>query len=145
MNCSTPGFSVLHHLLESAQLMPTEPVMPSNHLILCCLLLLLPSTFPSIRVFSSESALHIKCPNYWGFSISPSNGYSGLTSLGLTGLISLQSKGLSEIFSSTQFKGINSLVLSLIYGPTRTSVYDYWKSHCFDYTDVCWQSDVSAF
>ena len=64
-------------------LMSTESVMPSNHLILCCPLLLLPSIFPSIRVFSSESVLHIRWPKYWSFSfsISPSNGYSGLSSL----------------------------------------------------------------
>ena len=62
--------------------MPTESVMPSNHLILCCPLLLLPSIFPSIRVFSNESALHIRCPKYWSFSfsISPSNEHPGLIS-----------------------------------------------------------------
>ena len=75
--------------------------MPPNHLILCHPLLLLPSVFPSIRVFSSESVLHIKWPKYWSFSISPSNEYSGLISSGLTGLISLQSTGLSRVFSST--------------------------------------------
>ena len=68
--------------------------MPSNHLILCCPLLLLPLIFPSIRVFSNESALHIRWPKYWSFSfsISPSNEYSGLISLRWTGWISLQSK-----------------------------------------------------
>ena len=82
MNCSTPGFPVLHHLLEFAQLMSTESVMPSNHLILYHPLLFLPLIFPSIRVFSSESALHIRWPKYWSFSfiISPSNEYSGLIS-----------------------------------------------------------------
>ena len=76
--------------------------MPSNHLVLCHPLLLLPSVFASIRVFS-ESAHHIRWPKYWNFSfnISPSNEYSGLISLGLTGFISLQSKGLSRVFSST--------------------------------------------
>ena len=64
--------------------------------------------------------------------------------LGLTGLISLQSNGLSGVFSNTpQFKSINSLVLSPLYGPTLTSIHDYWKTHNFDYTDLCWQSDVS--
>ena len=62
------------------KLMYIELVMPSNHLILCCPLLLLPSVFPSVRVFSSESALHIRWPKYWSFSISPSNEYSGLIS-----------------------------------------------------------------
>ena len=79
-----------------------ESVMPSNHLILS-LPLLLSSIFPSIRVFSNESALHIWWPEYWSFSfsISPSNEYSGL--IRLTGLISLQSKGLSRVFSSSPF------------------------------------------
>ena len=81
--------------------MSIESVMPSNHLILCCPLLLLPSIFPSIRVFSNESALCIRWPKYWSFSfsISPSNEYSGLISLGWTGCISLLSKGLSKEFS----------------------------------------------
>ena len=78
-----------------------ESVMPSNHLILCHPLLL-PSIFPSIRVFSNESALRLRWPKYWSFSISPSNEYSGLIiPLRLTGLISLLSKGLSRVFSST--------------------------------------------
>ena len=64
--------------------------------------------------------------------------------LGLTGLTSLQSKGLSRVFSSSQFKSINSSALSLLYGPTLTSVHDYWKNHRFDYMDICQQSDVSA-
>ena len=72
------------------KLMPIEPVMLSNYLILCSPLILLPSIFPSIRVFSNESVLHIRWANYWSFSfsISPSNEYSGLISLRLTGLIS---------------------------------------------------------
>ena len=84
------------------KLMLIESVMPSNHLILFCSLLLLPSIFPSIRVFSNESALCIRWPKYWSFSISPSNEYSGLiSSPGWTGWISLQSKGLSRVFSNT--------------------------------------------
>ena len=79
-----------------------ESVMPSNHLILCRPLLLPLSIFPSIRIFSSESVLHIRGPKYWSFSfsISPSNEYSGLISFRWTGWISLQSKGLSRVFSS---------------------------------------------
>ena len=85
------------------KLMSIESVMPSNHLILCCPLLLLSSIFPSIRVFSNESLLLIRWAQYWSFSlsISPSNEYSGLIPLGLTGWISLQSKGLSRVFSNT--------------------------------------------
>ena len=80
MNCSRPGFPVFHHLLSLLELMSIESVMPSNHLILCHCLLLLPSIFPCIRVFFSESALCIRWPKYWSFSfsISPSNEYSGL-------------------------------------------------------------------
>ena len=85
------------------KLMSIESVMPSNHLILCRPLLLLPSVFPSIRVFSSESVLHIRWPKYWSFSfsISPSNDIQDWFPLGWTGWISLQSKGLSRVFSST--------------------------------------------
>ena len=85
------------------KLMSTESVMPSNHLILCLHLLLLPSVFPSIRVFSNESALCNRWPKYWSFTFSnsPSNEYSGLIYLGLTDLISLQSKRLSGLFSRT--------------------------------------------
>ena len=82
MNCSTPGLPVHHQLLELAQTHIHLLVMPSNHLILCRHLFLLPSIFPSIRVFSSESVLYIRWPKYWSFSfgISPSNEYSGLIS-----------------------------------------------------------------
>ena len=85
------------------KLMSIKSGMPSNHVILCHPLLLLPSIFPSIRVFSSQSVLCIRWPKYWSFSfnISPSNEYLGLIPLGLTGWISLQSKGLSRVFSNT--------------------------------------------
>ena len=86
---------------SSPKFMSTESVMPSNHLTLCCPLLLLPSIFPIIKVFFNESTPSIRWPKYWHFSISPSNEYSGLISIGLTGLISLLSKGLSRVFSST--------------------------------------------
>ena len=82
MDCSTPGFPVHHHLSELAQT-HVHQVIPSNHLILCHSLLLLPSILPSIRVFSNESVFNIRGPKYWSFnlSISPSNEYSGLISL----------------------------------------------------------------
>ena len=88
---------------SSPKLMSVELVMPSNHLILCCPLLLPPSVFPKIRVFSNESALHIRWPKFWSFSfnISPSNAYSVLISFRMDWCISLQSKGLSSIFSNT--------------------------------------------
>ena len=102
MDCSPPGFPVHHQLQELLKLMSIALVMPSNHLILCRPLLFLPSIFPSVRVFSNELVLHIRWPKYWSFrfSISPSNEYSGLTSFKI-GWISLQSKGLSRVFSNT--------------------------------------------
>ena len=91
--------------ITSSQSLPMsiELVMPSNHLILCRPLLLLPSIFPQIRVFSNESALRVRWPNYWSFSfnISPSSEHPGLISFRMTGWISLQSKGLSRVFSNT--------------------------------------------
>ena len=141
MNCSPPGFPVIHYLMEFAQLMSIESVMPSNQLILCRPLLLLPSTFPSIRVFSNELALCIRWPKYWdsaSASVLPMK-IPGWFPLELIGLISLLSKGLSRVFSSTTFQSINSSELSFLHGPTLTSVCDYWKNHSFDYIDLCWQ------
>ena len=82
VNCSTPGFPVHHQLLELLRLMSMEKLMPSDHLILCLPLLLPSSIFPSIRVFSNESVLHIRWPKYWSFSfnISPSNEHPGMIS-----------------------------------------------------------------
>ena len=95
MNCSTPGFPVLHHSWSLLKLMSIESVMPSNHLILCRPLLLLPSIFPSIRVFCNESVLHIRWPKCWSFSfkISPSNEYSGLISFRMDCLDLLEVQG----------------------------------------------------
>ena len=94
MDYSTPGLSVHHHSQSLFKLTSIESVMPSNHLILCCPLLLLLSIFPSIRVFSNESALRIRWPKYWNFSfsISPSNEYSGLISfrVGCLDLLAVQ-------------------------------------------------------
>ena len=80
MDCRTLGFPVFHHFKSLFKLMSTESRLPSSHPILCCPFLLLPSIFPSNRVFSNELALHIRGPNYWSFSFSPSNDYSGLIS-----------------------------------------------------------------
>ena len=128
--------------------MSIESVMPSNHLILCHPLLLLPLIFPSIRVFSNELALHIKWQKYWkfSFSINPSNEYSGLISFRIDWFDFFCSPKDSQESSPTpQFKSINSLGLSFLYGSTLTSVHDYRKNHSFDYTDLCQQSNVSAF
>ena len=100
MDYSTPGLPVHHQLLESTQLMPFESMMPSNHLILCCPLLLLPSIFPSINIFSNESILCIRWPKYWrfSFSISPSNEYSGLISFRIDWLNLLAVQGTLKSF-----------------------------------------------
>ena len=123
------------------RLVSIELVMPSNHLILCRSLLLLPSIFPSIRVFSNESVLHIRWPKYWSFSFSiiPSSEYSGLISFKIDWFDLL---AVSRVFSNPLFKNINSSVLSFFYSPTLTSIHDSWKNHSFD---LCWQSTVSAF
>ena len=107
--------------------MSIESVMPSNHLILYHPLLLLPSIFPSIRVFSDESALHIRWPKYWSFSfsISPSNEYSGLISFRTDCFESLADLKTLESSPTPHFKSINSLVLSLLYGSTLISIHDY--------------------
>ena len=112
--------------------MSFELVMPSNHLVLCRLFLLMPSIFPSIKVFSNESALRIWWPKYWSFSSSPSNEYSGLISFRIDWFDLLVVQGTQEPSSSPQFESINSLALSLLYDPTLTSIQDYWKNHSFD-------------
>ena len=117
------------------KLMFIELVTPSNHLILCCPLLLLHSIFPSIRVFSNESALQVRWPKYWSFSfnISPSNEHSGLISFRMNWLDALTGQRDSQESSPTpQFKSINSLALSFLYSPTLTSVHDHWKNHSLD-------------
>ena len=103
MDCSTPGFLDHHHLLEFLKLMSIESVMPSNHLIPCCPLLLLPLICLSIRVFSNELALHITWPKYQSFSISPSSEYSGLISFRIDWLDLLAVQGTQEIFPSYYF------------------------------------------
>ena len=107
------------------KLMSIESVIPSNHIILCCPLLFLPSIFPSIRVFSNESVLRIKWPKCWSFSfsISPSNEYLGLISFRIHWSISLLSKGLSSL-PTPQFRSTNSSALSFLHGPTLTSTHN---------------------
>ena len=121
--------------------------MPSNHLILCPLFLL-PSVFPSIRVFCNESVLRIRWPKYWNFSfsISPSNECSGLIFFRIDwfGLPAVQGT-LKSLLQHHSFKNINSLVLSFLYSPPLTSIHDYWKNNGLNEMDLCWQSNVSAF
>ena len=106
--------------------MSIESVMPSSHLILCRPLLLLPPIFPSIRVFSSESVLHIRWSKYWSFSFSIS-----LSSEHPDGLVGspCSPRDSQESSPAPQFKSINSSSLSFLYGPTLTSIRDYWKNH----------------
>ena len=106
MDCSTLGLPVHHQLLELTQLMYIELLMPSNHLILCRPLLLPPSIFPSIRVFSNESVLHIKWPKNWSFScsISPSNEYSGLISYKMDWLDLFEVQGTLKNLLNTTFQ-----------------------------------------
>ena len=114
--------------------------MPSDHFILCRFLLLLASIFPSIRVFSSESALHTRWPKYWSFSfsISPFNEYSGLISfrIDLFDLLAVQKSSLAP-----QFRDINSSALCLLYCPAFTCAHDYWKNQSYDSKDLCRQSN----
>ena len=110
-----------------------ESVMPSNHFILHHPLL--PSSIlPSMRNFSNESALLMRWPKYWGFSfsISPSNEYSGSFPLGWTGWISLQSKGLSRLFSNTTVKKRQFFGAQFLYSPALTSIHDYWENRSLD-------------
>ena len=125
------------------KLVSVESVMPSNHLILCHPLLLVPSIFPSIRVFSNESVLRMRWPKYWSFSfsISPSNEHPGLISFGSP----FCPKDSQESSPTLQFKSINSSVLSFHYCPTLTSIHDYWKNHSFDCMNLCWQDNVFDF
>ena len=130
MDCSTPGLAVHHQLPEFTQtqvhragdaIEPSHPLSP---------LLLLPSIFPSIRVFSNESALRIRWPNYWSFSFSiiPSKEVPGLISFRMDWLDLLTVQGTLESPPTPQFKRINSSALSLLHSPTLTSIRDHWKT-----------------
>ena len=116
------------------KLMSIKSVMPPNHLVFCCPLLFLTSIFPSIRVFSNESILHIRWPMYWSFSfsISPSNKYSGLISFRIDWFNPHSPGDSQESPPTPQYKSISSLALSFLYCPTLTLIHDYWKNHSFD-------------
>ena len=113
-----------------------ELVMPSSHLILCCPIFLKPPFPPSFRVFSKQSALHIRWPKYWSFSfnITPSNEHPGLISFMMDWLDLLAVQGTLKSLSSptSQLKSVNSSVLSFLYSPTLTSIHDHWKNHSHD-------------
>ena len=109
-----------------------ELVMPFSRLILCRTLLLLPSVFPSNKVFSNESVLCIKWPNYWSFSIGPPVNIHNRFPLGLTALSPCCQRDFQEFSPIPQLKIITSSALSFLYGPTLTSTHDYLKNHSFD-------------
>ena len=131
-NRSTPGLRVSNsrNLLT---LMSIESAMPSSHLILCRPLLL-PPIPPSIRVFSNESTLRIRWPEYWSFSfsISPSKEIPGLISFRMDWLSPRSPRDSQESSPARQFKSINSSALSLLHSPTLTSMHDHWKNHSLD-------------
>ena len=142
MDCSTPGFpGVLHYSWSLLKLMSIELMMPSNHLILLPLLLLL-SIFPSIRVFSNELTIHIRWPKCWSFSISPSNEYSGLISFRIDWFDLLAVQGTLK--SLLQYHSSKESILwhSAFFMDVVQLSHDYWESHSFDYMNLCWQSDV---
>ena len=123
-----------------------ESVRPSNHLSSVTLFSSCLQSFPASRSFPMSQLLALGGQNIGALasaSVLPMN-IQGWFPFWLTGLIFLCSMGVSRVFPAPQFESINALALSLLYGPTLTSVHDYWKNHSFDYMDICWQSDVSA-
>ena len=140
MDCSTPGFPVHHQPSWSLpKLTSIRLVMPSNHLILYHPLLLLPSIFPNIGVFSKESVLPIRWPKYWNFSfsISSSNEYSGLISFRMDWLDLLAAQGTLKSLLQQHSSKASIVRPSFLYSPTLTSIHDYWKNHSFDSMDLC--------
>ena len=137
------SFTISRRFLK---LMSIWSVMPSNHLILCHPLFNLPSfpasgSFPTSRLFTSSGqsiGASASAP------VTPVN-IQGWFPLGCTGLISFHSKGLSRVFSSTIFRKHRFFSVQPSLCPALTCVHDYWKNHSFDYMDLCWESDVSAF
>ena len=138
MDCSIQASLSITNSWSSLKLVSIESVMPANHLILCHPLLLFPSIFPSIRVFSNKSTLHISWPKYWSFSfsISPSTNAAAV----YLGLISFRIDWFDILAVPETLKSLlkhhNSKTsvsaLSLLYGPILTFIHDYWKHHSFD-------------
>ena len=147
MDCSMPGFPVLNYLPKLLKLMSIESVMPYNHLILCRPLFLLPSIFPSIRVFSNESALHIRWPKYWSFSfnISPTNEHPRLVSFRMdwSDLLAVQwtLKSLLQHHSSKA-----SILSSKPSSQSNSHIHTWPLEKPYPWLiDLCWQSNVSVF
>ena len=129
-----PALPVITNSRSLLKLMSIESVMPSNHLILCCPLLLLPSIFPSIRVFSNESVLHIRRPKYWSFSfnISPSNEYSGLISFRMGWLNILPVQGTLTSLLQHHSSKPSILQCSAFFRVQLSHPSDHWKNHSFN-------------
>ena len=151
MDCRTPGFPVHHHLLELA---PThvhrvgDAIQTSNQLVMVSSVVPFSSCLQSFSAswsFLMSQLFTSDDQKYWSFSISPSNEYSGLIFFRIDWLDLLAVQGTLKSSPTLQFKSINSSVLSLLYGPTLASICDYWKTHRFDYADLCWPSNVSSF
>ena len=150
--CQASLSTIVQSLLK---LMSIESMMSFKHLILCCPLLLLPSIFPSIRVFSNELASPIRWPEYWSFSfrISPSNEYSGWISFRIDwfDLLAVQGTQSQESTNTTVWKHQFFTAQPSFWSrtwtiwPTLTSTHDYWENHSFDYRDLCQQTDVFIF
>ena len=137
------SFTISWSLLK---LMSIELVMPSNHLTLFCPLLPLPSVFSRIRVFSSESVLHIRWPKYWSFSFSPSNEYSESISFSIDWFDLLAVQGTIKSLLQNHSSKVPVLQDSAFFMiKVFTSIYDYWKNHSFEYIELCWQNNVSTF
>ena len=128
--------------LSLLKFMHIESVMLSNHFILWHSLLL-PSIFPTIQFFCNELALCIRWPKYWTFSVSPSHEYSGLIFFRIDWFDLPAVQGtLKSLLQHHRLK-VSILRCSALF--MVTSIHDYWKNHSFDYIDLCWQSDISAF
>ena len=149
MDCSSPTSSVLHYFPEFAQMhshwaSPAMMLMLSNYLILCHPLLLLPSVFPSIRVFSKEWVLRIRWPKYWCLSFLKQHSFQWIlkSDLLFDWLVwaPFKPRDSQQPSRAPQFKSINSLALHLHYGQPLTSLHDCWESHSFDYTDLSQQT-----
>ena len=145
--CSTPGFHFLYCLPELAQIhihwvgdgiQWSHPLLPASPPAL---------NFPSVRVFCNESALCIRWPMYWTFrfSISPSNEYSGLISFRIDWFDLLSVQGTLKSLLQHHSSKASILQHLAFFTVQLSSVLDYWKNHSFDYTDLCWQSEVSVF
>ena len=147
MNHSTPGLPVHHNSRSPPKSMSIESLLPSNHLILCRPLLLLPPTPPSIRVFSNESALRIRWPKHWSFSfnISPTNEHPGLISFRMDWLHLLAVQETLKSLLQHHSSNVSILWHAAFFIVQLTSIHDHWKNHRLDQMDLCCQSNVSAF